>query len=68
MKIKIFSGNNMGALENHVNDFIKDKIIHNIKYSSMAVPKQYTNGIPISFDVIDRVMIQYEEWEDVKNG
>ena len=68
MKIKIFSSNNMNDLERTVNDFLKDKIVYNIKFSSIAVPKQYKNGIPINFDVIDRVMIQYEEWEDIKNG
>ena len=60
MKIKIFSSNNINNLEKIVNDFIKDKIIHDIKFFSITVPKRYTNCVPTTFDIIDLVMIQYD--------
>ena len=61
MRIKIFSSNNINDLERTVNNFLKDKIIHDIKFFSVSVPKQYKNGVPIQFDIIDRVMIRYDE-------
>lgn len=55
IKIKIFADINSIALENAVNEFIKDKDVVDIKYQSVSVVA--SNGMAIN----DRVMIIYKE-------
>ena len=62
MKIKIFSGKDIKDMESAVNEFIADKVIHDIKYSSVFVAEQYNgNGIPIRASFYDRVMVMYDK-------
>lgn len=61
MKIKIFAESNMDMLEKHVNEFIEDKDVHDIKYSSQAIPTCFKNGLPSSYTVNDRVMVMYDD-------
>lgn len=65
MKIKIFSGKDINNMESAVNEFIADKVIHGIKYSSVFVAEQYNrNGIPTRAAFYDRALVMYIEGED----
>lgn len=65
MKIKIFSDKDIDRLDHRVNEFIADKVIHDIKYSSVVVAEQYNgNGIPTRAAFYDRVLVMYDERED----
>lgn len=55
VKIKIFADINSIALEELVNEFIKDKDVVDIKYQSLTVVS--TSGVAIN----DRAMIIYRE-------
>lgn len=60
MKVKIIRGKNIESL---VNDFIKDKVVVDIKYSTPFG----INGSSISgfdFDIYDSVLIMYKEDKD----
>ena len=60
VKVKIIRGKNIESL---VNDFIKDKLVVNIKYSTPFG----INGSSISgfdFDIYDSVLIMYKEDKD----
>ena len=61
MKIKIFAESYIDMLEKQVNEFIKDKEVYDIKYSSLAIPTCFRNGVPSSYSVNDRVMIMYDD-------
>lgn len=64
MKIKIVCCNNVEELEKQVNDFIADKIIHDIKYQSVGFYNQWNGlGIPTSGVANDRVIIMYDDIE-----
>lgn len=54
MKIKIISARNIDDFEHSVNEFVKDKHVLGIKYTSF----------PIRVDIWNRVLIMYEEMED----
>lgn len=60
-KIKMFSSANYLNLENSVNEFIKDKLVRDIKYQSFPIVTEYDNGLPSEANIIDRVLIIYEE-------
>ena len=65
MKIKLFSDIKHADLEKKVNDFIEsdevDRVI-DIKYQSFPLVHTYTaTGAPHRGDIVDRVMIIYEE-------
>lgn len=64
MKIKIISCNDAVELETQVNEFIENKIVHNIKYQPIVYYPQWNGlGIPTSVVVNDRVLIMYDEEE-----
>ena len=39
MKIEIFAGNNVKALQDEVNDFIQDKFVSGIAFNSIVIDK-----------------------------
>lgn len=65
MKIKIISTRNIDDFEHSVNEFVKDKHVVNIKYTSFPVVSQYgLDKVPTRVDLYDRALIMYEERED----
>lgn len=65
MKIKLFSDIKHADLEKKVNDFLaSDEVskVIDITYQSFPLVHTYTaNGLPHKGDIVDRVMIIYEE-------
>ena len=66
MKIKLFSSNDHSQLEKSVNDFIRDKEVYSIEYQSLWFPTQMNGPRINSIDIVDRVLVRYEEPEVVK--
>lgn len=65
MKIKIFCTNDIGKLENAVNEFIAKKDVIDIKFTTAFVNEQYNGcGIPTRSTFYDRVMVMYDDRED----
>lgn len=65
MKIKIFCGNDIGKLENAVNEFIAKKDVIDIKFTTAFVNEQYNDcGIPTKATFYDRILVMYGEIED----
>lgn len=65
MKIKIISARNIDDFEHSVNEFVKDKHVADIKYTSFPVVSQYgSDKVPKRVDLYDRALIMYEEMED----
>lgn len=61
-KIKLVRYNNAEELERMTNEFIQDKHIVDIKLQTMNVVTEYNgNGVPIKGDIVDTVLILYEE-------
>jgi len=62
MKVKIFgSDGDSLALEKAVNEFIKDKDVVDIKYTTTFVINKYGNfGVPDGGIFIDRAMVMWE--------
>ena len=62
MKVKIFgSAGDSLALEKEVNEFIKDKHVIDIKYTTTFVINKYGNfGVPDGGIFIDRAMVLWE--------
>lgn len=64
MKIKLFSGTSREKIEQDVNQFIRDKDVINIKYSSYYVPKEFNrDGKSVKTICVDRVLVIYKEGE-----
>ena len=62
MKIKLFSGTSIEKIEQDVNQFIRNKEVIDIKYSSYYVPKEFgMNGNPVKMICVDRVLVIYKE-------
>lgn len=62
MKVKIFSGKDIGKLEKEINDFMEERLVMDVKYQSMYIVKKYNrDGIPIEGGVIDRALIIYAD-------
>lgn len=62
MKIKLFSGTSREKIEQDVNQFIRDKEVFGIKYSSYYVPNSFgKNGNPVKTICVDRVLVIYKE-------
>ena len=60
VKVKIIRGNNIESL---VNNFIKDKVVVDIKYSTpFGINGNSINGF--DFDIYDSVLIMYKEDKD----
>lgn len=64
IKTHVVSSSNMLALQNSINEFVKDKKVIDIKFQSVVSPSHYQNGCYDRFDVIDRVLIIYEVEQD----
>ena len=61
-KIKLVRYNNAKELEEITNEFIKDKNIIDIKLQTTLVVKEYNcDGVPIKGDLLDTMLIIYEE-------
>ena len=63
MKIKIISCNDTVELETLVNEFIENKIVHDIKYQPIVYYPQWDRFVPRSVDANDRVLIIYDDEE-----
>lgn len=64
MKIKLFSGTSKEKIEQDVNQFIRDKIVIDIRYSSHYIPNSFgKNGNPVKTICVDRVLVIYKEGE-----
>ena len=63
MKIKIISCNDTVVLETLVNEFIENKIVHDIKYQPIVYYPQWDRFGPRSVDANDRVLIMYDDEE-----
>ena len=62
MKIKIFNGFNIKELENEVNEFIKDKIIHDIKTTTIFCQTTFNrDGIPLKAEIINTITVMYSQ-------
>ena len=55
MKVQVLASNDSTQLQKWINDFIKDRMVIDIKYNSVSVGNS----------VNDRVLILYEDFEDV---
>lgn len=65
MKVKIISARNIDDFERSVNEFMKDKHVVDVKYTSFPVVSQYgLDKVPTRVNIWDRVLIMYEEMED----
>ena len=63
MKIKIISCNDTVELETLVNEFIENKIVHDIKYQPIVYYPHWDRFVPRSVDANDRVLIMYDDEE-----
>ena len=63
MKIKIISCNDTVVLETLVNEFIENKIVHDIKYQPIVYYPHWDRCGPRSVDANDRVLIMYDDEE-----
>ena len=61
IKTMLFSNNDGIRFQCSINDFIKDKKVISIQYQSFIIPKQFTNGIPTTIEIVDRALVLYEE-------
>lgn len=62
MKVKIFDSCKRVDLENQINEFIADKIVHDIRQSTFTVPaKVDKNGKTTRVDIFSRVIIMYDD-------
>lgn len=62
MRVKIFvSAGDSLALEKEINEFIKDKHVIDIKYTTTFIINKYGNfGVPDGGMFIDRAMVMWE--------
>ena len=63
MKVKIFDSCKRVDLEIQINEFIADKIIHNIRQSTFTVPKVDKKGKTTRVDIFSRVIVMYDDAE-----
>ncbi len=61
MKVCILSNDDPAAFQSSINAFIADKKVIDIKYQSMNLTLEFTNGIPSESTIVDRALIIYEE-------
>ena len=64
IKTQVFSSSNMNVLRDAINEFVKDKKVIDIKFQSVVSPSHWKDGCYDRFDIIDRVLIIYEEGEE----
>lgn len=61
MKVCILSNDDPAAFQSSINAFIADKKVIDIKYQSMNLTLEFTNGVPSETTIVDRALIIYEE-------
>ena len=65
MKVNIIASNDGESLINAINEFIKDKIVIDIKYQAFPVITNYNDlGVPSRVTCADRALIMYKEIEN----
>lgn len=65
-KVHMISTNDIYEFETWINDFIKDKKVVDIRFTSLVTPTKvsptnFTGGVSVNSAIIDRAMIIYEE-------
>ena len=61
MKVCILSNDDPAAFQSSINAFIADKKVIDIKYQSMNLTLEFTNGVPSESTIVDRALIIYQE-------
>ena len=61
MKVCILSNDDPAAFQSSINAFIADKKVIDIKYQSMNLTLNFTNGVHSESIIVDRALIIYEE-------
>lgn len=61
MKVCILSNDDPAAFQSSINAFIADKKVIDIKYQSMNLTLEFTNGVSSESTIVDRALIIYEE-------
>ena len=61
MKVCILSNDDPAAFQSSINAFIADKKVIDIKYKSMNLTLEFTNGVPSESTIVYRALIIYEE-------
>ncbi len=65
MKVKVFDSRKSIDLENQINEFIKDKVVYDIRQSTFTVPAKIDkDGKTVRVDIFSRVIVMYDD--DVK--
>ena len=59
MKIKIFRGENLEALESDVNEFIKDKSVIDIKTNTVNYASVFRNSTPCRYETLTTITVAY---------
>lgn len=61
MKVKVFDSCKSIYLENQINEFIKDKVVYDIRQSTFAVPAKIDkDGKTVRVDIFSRVIVMYD--------
>lgn len=61
MKVKVFDSRKSIDLENQINEFIKGKVVYDIRQSTFAVPAKIDkDGRTTRVDIFSRVIIMYD--------
>lgn len=57
MKVCILSNDDPAAFQSSINAFIADKKVIDIKYQSMNLTLEFTNGVPSESTIVDRAKV-----------
>ena len=70
MKVKVFESRKSIDLENQINEFIKDKVVYDIRQSTFTVPAKIDkDGKTVRVDIFSRVIVMYDNVKkDVSRG
>lgn len=61
MKVKVFDSCKSIDLENQINEFIKDKVVYDIRQSTFTVPAKIDkDGKTVRVDIFSRVIVMYD--------
>lgn len=61
MKVKVFDSRKSIDLENQINEFIKDKVVYDIRQSTFTVPAKIDkDGKTVRVDIFSRVIVMYD--------
>jgi hypothetical protein len=62
MKVKVFDSRKSIDLENQINEFIKDKVVYDIRQSTFTVPAKIDkDGKTVRVDIFSRVIVMYDD-------